>query len=169
MSAKCFRSMRKNEPPHSLQVAVNVGKTVSGARCSCIAGVSGYCHHVIGLLFSIAHCKRLGLKALPDEVTCTSTPQRWNKQKEVQNLLVKKPQHCLRKKRITASKFGTFAKRVSGFENLVSQLNPSRRVVTAAMRRGIELEARAAMVYSSAVKCQSDDIPKTNSTTKILE
>ena len=60
--------------------------------------------------------------------------------------------HCLRKKRITASKFSVVAKRLSGFENLVSQLNPSRRLVTAAMRRGIRLEARAAMVYASAAK-----------------
>ena len=89
MSAKCFRSMRKNKPPHSLQVAVEVDKTVSGARYSC----------VISLLFYIPHCKQLGLKAFPDELRCTSMPQRWSieqgkkiEQKEVQDLLLKKPQ-----------------------------------------------------------------------------
>lgn len=39
-------------------------------------------------------------------------------------------------------KFGLVAKRVSGFQ----------RLVTAAMRRGIELDGRAAMVYASAAK-----------------
>ena len=99
MSAKCFRSMKKNESPHSLEVTVSMDKAVSGARCSCVAGASGYCHHKIGLLFYVAHCKQLGLKALPDELTCTSMPQRWHlirtktiEQKEVQDLLVKMPQ-----------------------------------------------------------------------------
>ena len=68
VSAKCFLSMRKNEPPHSPQVAVEVGKTVSGARCSCVAGASGYCHHVFGLLFYIAHYKQVRVKAFPDEL-----------------------------------------------------------------------------------------------------
>lgn len=76
VSAKCFLSMRKNEPPHSLQVAVEVGKTVSGARCSCVAGASGYCHHVFGLLFYIAHYNQVRVKAFPDELTCTCMPQR---------------------------------------------------------------------------------------------
>ena len=76
VSAKCFLSMRKNEPPDSLQVAVEVGKTVSGARCSCVAGASGYCHHVFGLLFYIAHYKQVRVKAFPDELTCTCMPQR---------------------------------------------------------------------------------------------
>ena len=58
----------------------------------------------------------------------------------------------LRKERITASKFGLVAKRLSGFQRLVSQVNPIRHVVTAEMRRGIELEGRAAMVYASSAK-----------------
>jgi len=41
---------------------------------------------------------------------------------------------------------------VSNFENLVLQLNPTRQVTTAAMRRGIELEPRAAMVYANSAK-----------------
>ena len=300
MSGKCFRSMKKSEPPHSLEVKVKSGatKTIT-AKCSCVAGMSGYCHHVIGLLFYLAHCKQLGLKSLPDDLTCTSMQQRWSiprgrkiEQKEIQSVLVKKPQmgadytkfikstlyspsnmygilssahfndlnpkplmasiaptvqelpsvpmviskfghvprgsvlsyqqklsqeyvindflsvgypelplqssgerfhnniqlcldsnkqaaleslsvtrevaidiqektvtqsdnslwYLLRKKRITASKFGVCAKRVGSFENLVVQLNPSRPVTTANMRRGIELEPRAAMVYANVAK-----------------
>ena len=58
----------------------------------------------------------------------------------------------LRKKRITASKFGQVAKRQTNFENLVGQINPSRHVVTAPMQRGLELEPRAAFIYASMVK-----------------
>ena len=53
--------------------------------------------------------------------------------------------HVLRRKRITASKFGLVARWVRDFENLIKQLNPSRHVVTAPMRRGIELEPKAAI------------------------
>ena len=66
--------------------------------CSCVAGKGGYCHHVIGLFFYMAHCKQLGLKAIPDEVTCTSLPQCWSvprgkkiKNKAVDEIMVKKP------------------------------------------------------------------------------
>ena len=48
--------------------------------------------------------------------------------------------HSLRHKRITASKLGTVAERISNFETLVQKLQPSRHVQTAAMKRGIEIE-----------------------------
>ena len=33
--------------PHSLEVSIGLAdKTLSG-KCSCVAGISGYCHHVI--------------------------------------------------------------------------------------------------------------------------
>ena len=58
----------------------------------------------------------------------------------------------LRKKRITASKFGQVAKRQTNFDNQVRQINPTRHVVTAPMQRGLELEPRAAFIYASMVK-----------------
>ena len=58
----------------------------------------------------------------------------------------------LRNKRITVSKFGLVAKRQSNFDNLVKQINPSRHVVTAPMRRGLHLEPRAACIYASIAK-----------------
>lgn len=60
--------------------------------------------------------------------------------------------YYLREKRITASKFGKVAKRVTNFDSLVNQLNPSRRVVTADMQRGIEMEPVAAMAYANIAK-----------------
>ena len=57
-----------------------------------------------------------------------------------------------RNKRITASKFGLVAKSQTNFDNLVKQINPSRHVVTAPMRRGLHLEPRAACIYASIAK-----------------
>ena len=62
--------------------------------------------------------------------------------------------HLLRSKRITAGKVGLCAKRISKFEILVKQLNPTRRIVTAPMRRGIELEPHAAMIYADKAKSE---------------
>lgn len=53
---------------------------------------------------------------------------------------------------MTASKFGKVAKRKTNFESLVTQLNPSRRVVTADMQRGIVMEPVAAMAYANIAK-----------------
>ncbi|XP_046841849.1 uncharacterized protein LOC124435961 [Xenia sp. Carnegie-2017] len=299
INARCYRSMKKNEPPHVLETKINIVNSSISARCSCVAGVGGYCHHVVGLLFFLAHCKQLGLRSLPDSLTCTSMPQRWSvprgkkiEQKKIQDVLVKKPRaganftkfikstlyspsnvylpmtkenfddfeskpliasilpseknlasiphvqskfgevpkgcvlsyqqklsqdyvindfsctnfptlplasaemrfknncsscltkqqqasldaimitqeesldiqektitqsanslwHMLRSKRITASKFGIVARRSRDFENLVKQLNPSRHVITAAMKRGIDLESTAAMAYANVAK-----------------
>ena len=291
--------MRKSEPPHILECFITLGNKAINGKCSCVAGASGYCHHLIGLLFYMAHCKMFGLVSLPDDLTCTSMTQRWSiprerhiQSKEIQSVLVKKPkmganynkfvksnlyspskcygilckndfvgleplplaadivptseqrpnvpqvatrygnvlkgsvlsyqqklsqeyvindflaskfpslpmenagenfennvQLCLnqnkqaalkalsinqsvaidieqktltqsastlwqllRSKRITASKFGLCAKRILNFENLMKQLNPTRHVVTAPMRRGIELEPHAAMIYADKAK-----------------
>lgn len=291
--------MKKSEPPHILSVQVGIADKSICGKCSCVAGASGYCHHVVGLLFYMSHCKHLGLKSLPDQLTCTSLPQMWSvprqkkiANKAIQDVMVKKPQagadytkfvkstlyspttayplmhseimtslkpqplmatvlppaskmtsispvatsfgnaaqgsvlsyqqklskeyiindysctffpdlpletaverftnnvpvclsaekqaaldslgvtrdtaikleqqtisqsnnetwYHLREKRITASKFGKVAKRKTNFESLVTQLNPSRRVVTADMQRGIDMEPVAAMAYANIAK-----------------
>ena len=291
--------MKKSESPHTLEADVTIASTTIKGRCSCVAGAGGFCHHVIALLFYIAHCKQSGLMAIPDDLTCTSLPQRWSVPRErkianksIQELWVKKPQqganyskfikstlfspaalypimtyehlsdldpkplmatlapkreevhrsemvpckfgnvpkasvlsyqqklsqeyvindfscplfpslsldnakdriknnvmicltnekqaaleslqltqekaielehatlsqsdsqlwYSLRAKRITASKFGDVAKRQSGFENLVKQLNPTRRVVTGDMQRGIDMEPFAAIAYANIAK-----------------
>jgi len=90
--------MKKNEPAHSLETEIDLNTKLMKGRCSCVAGMGGFCHHVIGLFFYVAHCKTLGYTAIPDELTCTSMPQRWSVPREkkiinkpVQELLVKKP------------------------------------------------------------------------------
>lgn len=297
--SKCFRSMKKSEPAHTLEVSAAASDGSLSGKCSCVAGAGGYCHHVIGLLYYLALLKQLGHQTLPDELTCTSMKQRWSiprgkkiQQKEIQDVLVKKPQlgasynryiksnlyspsamyrtlrkeniygltpqplfatilpnqerlssvtfvpskfgnvpkgcvlsyqqkmssdyvinnftctgfpqlpiesaeqrfcnsvsiclnrnqqaifdslavttevshkvqeltitqsssdlwHLLRKKRITASKFGIVARRVFNFDSLVSQLNPRRHVQTPQMKRGVDLECHAAMSYANNAK-----------------
>ena len=74
--AKCFRSMKKNEEPHRLHVVFKRQNEVAveSFMCSCAAG-QGLCHHVIGLMYTLAHYKMLGLKSVPPVVSKTSKPQ----------------------------------------------------------------------------------------------
>lgn len=74
--AKCFRSMKKNEEPHRLNVVFKRQSEVGleSFACSCAAG-QGLCHHVIGLMYTLAHYQMLGLKSVPPVVSKTSKPQ----------------------------------------------------------------------------------------------
>lgn len=74
--AKCFRSMKKNEAPHRLNVVFKRENEVAleSFACSCAAG-QGLCHHVIGLMYTLAHYQLLGLKSVPPVVSKTSKPQ----------------------------------------------------------------------------------------------
>ena len=99
LKGRCYRSMKKSEPPHTLEADITIASKTMKGRCSCIAGAGGFCHHVIALLFYIAHCNQSGLMAIPDDLTCTSLPQRWSVPRErkianntIQELWVKKPQ-----------------------------------------------------------------------------
>ena len=42
--------------------------------CSCAAG-QGFCHHIVGFLFQLAHYKMLVLKTIHPVLSKTSTPQ----------------------------------------------------------------------------------------------
>ena len=90
--------MRKSEPPHQLHLIVVVDSKAISGKCSCVAGLGGYCNHMIGLLYYLVHCKQLGFSSLPDDLTCTSMKEPWSiprEQKignqEIQSVLVKKP------------------------------------------------------------------------------
>lgn len=78
--AKCFRSMKKNEDPHKLSVVFessSIEASINKYMCSCAAG-QGLCHHVLGLLYTLAHFQLLGLKSVPPMVSKTSKAQRWH-------------------------------------------------------------------------------------------
>jgi len=80
----------------SLEIFVKLENKGNTGKCSCVSGASGYCHHIKGLLFYMAHCEMFGLASLPDDLTCTSMPQRWSvprekciRTKEIQSVLEK--------------------------------------------------------------------------------
>lgn len=65
----------ENETSHSLQVIIDMDQTTVSGKCSCVAGVGGICHHVVGHRFYLSHFKQLGLKSLPDDLTYTMMVQ----------------------------------------------------------------------------------------------
>ena len=96
--ANSAKGGRVNLFPSGL-VSAKISDASLAGKCSCVAGIGGYCHRVIGLLYYLALLKQLGHCCLPDELTCTSMKQRWSvprgrkiEQKEIQDILVKKPQ-----------------------------------------------------------------------------
>ena len=80
VKAKCHRSQRKHEKPHSLSVSLNLitGK-VEYSTCSCVAGINGHCNHVFALLYAIDHAKKMRLNQFPFNETCTQKPAEWSK------------------------------------------------------------------------------------------
>ena len=64
LTARCYRSMKKNESPHNLMVDLtnnNDEVTVIRAECSCVIGKKGACGHVTALLYTLAQYKMLKL------------------------------------------------------------------------------------------------------------
>lgn len=80
VKGKCFRSLRKTEPPHNCALKLSyINGDVISALCSCIAGVSGHCNHIFALLYAIDHAKKLNLQEFPRHKTCTEKPAEWKK------------------------------------------------------------------------------------------
>jgi hypothetical protein len=52
---------------------------IINAKCNCVAGASGFCCHVMALLYLIDHSLKLGLETFPRVGTCTDNPQQWHK------------------------------------------------------------------------------------------
>ncbi|XP_053381581.1 uncharacterized protein LOC128549168 [Mercenaria mercenaria] len=73
---KCFRSMKKNETPWSIQITLVNTKELRSQLCGCGAG-KGSCAHVAALVYQLAHYKTLKMKAVPDIISKTSCPQQW--------------------------------------------------------------------------------------------
>ena len=55
VKARCYRSMKKNEQPHLLQIIFRKQDQpdVVSFSCSCAAG-KGFCHHIAGLLSQLS-------------------------------------------------------------------------------------------------------------------
>ena len=72
----CSASMK----PEMRQVKVTLNQDtgeVIHAVCSCPAGKSSYCNHVMALLFELADFSLHGYKEVPEDIACTSGSRRW--------------------------------------------------------------------------------------------
>ncbi|KAJ8307432.1 hypothetical protein KUTeg_015516, partial [Tegillarca granosa] len=76
--AKCYRSQKKNESPHDVEVMLRDGPIIESGLCSCTIGKLGTCGHVTGLLYCLAHMKTSQMKAVPADIVKTSLPQTWH-------------------------------------------------------------------------------------------
>ena len=66
-AAKCCHSFRKNDPPHQLKLALGVlSGAVQSAQCSCVAGKSGYCNHLLALMFKLCKFSLYGCNSTKD-------------------------------------------------------------------------------------------------------
>ena len=114
--AQCYRSLKKNEAPHKLRLAISTkgpSYDVLGSSCTCVAGALGFCNHAVGLMYLVSHYYLAKIKVIPDDLACTSLPQRWGKPRgktivpePLMNITFKKPkldpssmQNCAPKKR----------------------------------------------------------------------
>ena len=77
--AQCYRSQRKTEKPHKLWFCLAGDNRVKKAVCSCKAGKSGYCNHILALMYQTCHFSKLGCKSVPCKGSKTEIPQEWNK------------------------------------------------------------------------------------------
>ena len=77
VKAKCRASMSKREV-HNLKTALDVqtGEVVN-AHCTCKAGNSAYCNHIMALLFELADYSLHELDEVPEEAACTSRARAW--------------------------------------------------------------------------------------------
>lgn len=74
--ASCKASMQKSMRDVNVELDKSSSKVIRG-KCSCPAGKSGYCNHVMALLFEIADYSLKGHKMIPHEVACTSRTRQW--------------------------------------------------------------------------------------------
>ena len=89
VKANCCLSFRKNDPPHSLKLALCIiTEEVESSNCSCVAGKVGYCNHILALMFKLCKFSLFGCKFTEDlssdsdqqaKLACTSQLQQWHK------------------------------------------------------------------------------------------
>ena len=79
--ARCYRSQKKNDSMHYVNVALACESPhfVTRALCSCIAGKSRMCSHVVGVLKQLIHYALMKVQTVPDDLTCTQMQQTWHK------------------------------------------------------------------------------------------
>ena len=76
VKARCEASMKKELRNVRIQLCKRTGE-VYKATCSCPAGKSGYCNHLMALLYEIAEYSLNQLTEVPREKACTSVLRKW--------------------------------------------------------------------------------------------
>ncbi len=76
VKAKCKASMKKEIREVEVSLNRETGLVVF-SKCSCPAGKSGYCNHVMALLFQLADYSLNQLETVPEEIACTSKSRQW--------------------------------------------------------------------------------------------
>ena len=72
----CKASMKNECRQVKLNLSMDTGNVLH-ATCSCPAGLSGYCNHVMALLIELADYSLNQLNEVPDEISCTSKLRQW--------------------------------------------------------------------------------------------
>ena len=74
---KCKASMKSGTfRVMNAVIDLKTSKVIKG-HCNCPAGKSGYCNHVMALLFQIADYSLHSTQTIPEEVSCTSKKRQW--------------------------------------------------------------------------------------------
>lgn len=76
VKGKCKASMKNQFRDIEVCLSRTDGNVLSG-KCSCPAGNSSYCNHIMALLFEIADYSLNGLSVVPQEISCTSKSRQW--------------------------------------------------------------------------------------------
>ncbi|XP_066023281.1 uncharacterized protein [Pocillopora verrucosa] len=74
LKAKCTHSMKVGDTPHTSWICSRKNGEIISAYCTCTAGMSGSCIHVMALLFRIEAANRNGMT----NPACTSKECVWN-------------------------------------------------------------------------------------------
>ncbi|CAG9816051.1 unnamed protein product [Phaedon cochleariae] len=96
----CLQTSALTQPPHEIKI-IPQENALWICQCSCKAGNSGYCKHVIGTLIYINRNEDL------DYISCTDLTQKWGKEKKgVEDMYKAKPfsEFChplIKKKKVT--------------------------------------------------------------------
>ena len=76
MKSKCKASMKKEYHSQNVTLQHETGNIIS-AYCTCKAGKSSYCNHIMALLLELAEYSLYELTEVPSEVACTSKARKW--------------------------------------------------------------------------------------------
>ena len=83
----CFHSQRKYDQPHKIWCAIKMTNfNVDIGQCTCVAGKSsGYCNHLMVLLYQISHFSKSATTIISDYLSRRSMPMTWHKPRIEQN------------------------------------------------------------------------------------